>query len=371
MASDADVRVEGYIMLGGKPVPEGPRLFAQGLIDAVKKFGGELITGAKACALFQNPAGDVVGIKSARKNETIRIGAKAVILGTGGFQNNKELLTRYISPEADLAAARCVPYNDGSGLYMGVAAGAMLSRGMSTFYGHLVPWPLIIPQDPENYEAVPSGKLQEIMSNLQWISRESVMINLNGERYVDEHLGDEWINQMTARQPKARGFVVMDHQIREKFAGKSMSTGKERVDVLVEFGAVVEKADTLEGLGDALRKHGMHRSNLLNTVREFNEAVDKKATADLNIAKTGRIFKIEKPPFYGIPCTAGISHNYGGLAITPKGEVLGIGQIPIRGFYAIPGVAGGIQHTDMWCAMSGNMIMGYVAAQNAAEFAKR
>jgi len=66
-----------------------------------------------------------------------------------------------------------------------------------------------------------------------------------------------------------------------------------------------------------------------------------------------------------VPATSGVSIVYGGLAINSKAEVLGNGPLPIPGLYAIPGGAGGIMHTDMWCVMSGNMTFGYLAAESA------
>ena len=362
-------RLEGYLQLGGKPIPEGPRLFAAGMEEKFKNAGGTLMTETKAIGLFQNSAGKVVGIKAMGKNGMVSIGAKAVILACGSFGNNKELLVRYIAPEADLTAARCVPYNDGTGLLMGVSAGARLSRSIGTFYGHMVPYPLVIPQDPESYESGDATSFQELMGNVQQYAPQSIVVNLNGERYVDESLMDEWINQMTARQVKARAIVILDQNIREKFAGKSAITRRDNLELLMEKGAIVLKADTLEELAEKVKGLGVHKANFLKTVKEFNEAADQKTTADLRIPKNGLVFKLEKPPFYAVPATSGISIVYGGLAINSKAEVLGNGQVPIPGLYAIPGVAGGIMHTDMWCVMSGNMTFGYLAAESAVAVA--
>ena len=363
-------RLEGYILLGAKPIPEGAKAFTEGMEAILTKAGGIIMKETKAVGLFQDSAGKVTGIKIMGKNGPANISAKAVILACGSFCNNKELLVRYLAPEADLTAARCVPYNDGTGLLMGLSVGATLSRSMGSFYGHLVPYPLIIPQDPESYEAGSATKFQELLGNVQQYAPQSVVVNLNGERFVDESLMDEWINQMTARQPKARAVVILDQTIREKFAGKSAITRRDNLELLMENGGIVEKADTLEELGRKVKALGVHPANFMKTVKEFNDAVDRKATAELKIPKNGLVFKIEKPPFYAVPATSGISLVYGGLAINPKAEVLGIGQVPISGLYAIPGVAGGIMHTDMWCVMSGNMTFGYIAAENAAAVIK-
>lgn len=360
-------RLEGYILLGGKTIPNGAPAYAEGMEAILTKAGGTLIKETKAIGLFQNAAGKVVGIKvMGPQGVTKNISAKAVILACGSFCNNKELLVRYIAPEADLTAARCVPYNDGTGLLMGLSAGAILSRSMGTFYGHLVPYPMVIPQDPESYETGDATKFQELMGNVQQYAPQSIVVNLNGERFVDESMMDEWINQMTARQPKARAIVIFDQNIREKFAGKSAITKRDNLELLMENGGIVEKADTIEDLVPKVKALGVHPGNFLRTIQEFNDAVDQKKTADLRMPKNGLVFKLEKPPFYAVPATSGISLVYGGLAINPKAEVLGIGQVPISGLYAIPGVAGGIMHTDMWCVMSGNMTFGYVAAENAA-----
>ncbi len=223
-----------YVRMGGVPIPEGPRLYFGALQSAFETRGGKLLLKTKAVKLFANQQGAIVGIRAVGPNGALDIKAKAVILATGSIQANKEMLVKYVGPYADLTASRSVPYDDGSGLLMGVEVGALLSRSFTSFYGHSQAWPLIIPQDPEAWEAMDIGLLHDLMAAIQMYSNQCIAVNLNGERCVDESIGDDITANACAKQPEARLFIILDQQIRDKFVGKAPCVGKEYIDLLIE-----------------------------------------------------------------------------------------------------------------------------------------
>jgi len=71
-----------------------------------------------------------------------RITAKTVVLATGGFQGSSNLKAQYLSQGADNIFVRSNRGSVGDGLNFALGVGAATSRGMNTYYGHLMAAPL-------------------------------------------------------------------------------------------------------------------------------------------------------------------------------------------------------------------------------------
>lgn len=349
--------------VGMVPTPDGERRFFDRCEALFRQWGGTLMLETKVIKLLVDEAGNVAGFRVKNKDGYKDIKAKAVVLATGSFANNKELVARYLGPYADLAAARCIPYNTGDALIMGQAVGAKLSRSFSTFYGHLQPYPILAPQTPEDYEKRDPGEVYRLMSCVQDYAPLGIVVNLNGERFIDESLGDEQINMATVHQPEARVFVIIDKRIYDQSAA-------DWIKLILSRGGVVEQGQTMEELADKLQKLGVRRDNFLATVQEFNQAVADGKTPLLRIPKKSKASALSTPPFYAVPATAGISNPYGGLAINAKAQVLGPGNEPIPGLFAAPAAAGGVYYRDYGGALALCAVLGRLAGQSAAEAAK-
>lgn len=83
--------------------------------------------------------------------EYIKVSAKLVVLSTGGFQGSAGLRAEYLGHGGDNIFVRSNSGSVGDGLKMALSAGAETSRGMATYYGHLMAAPLrkedITPKD--------------------------------------------------------------------------------------------------------------------------------------------------------------------------------------------------------------------------------
>lgn len=81
-----------------------------------------------------------------------RVTAKKVVLATGGFQGSSSLTAQYLGQGADNIFVRSNKGSVGDGLSLAVGAGAATSRGMNSYYGHLMAAPLRADQvDPKDY----------------------------------------------------------------------------------------------------------------------------------------------------------------------------------------------------------------------------
>lgn len=376
-----------YLWMGGKlPEPALMKADSDAYFQAFGKMfndaGGTTLTSTFAKKLITNERDEIVGLRCEDENGTFDIGAKAVIIATGGFQCNKEMVTKYIAPQADLSHAQCVPYLDGAGIRMAEEIGAKLSSGLSTYYGHHEPWPwqaAIDATDPEKYEAMNVDDIHCYYYGATTYSFQTrgLITNIDGKRYVDESKQSFLVNQYTMKQPYARAYVFIDQAMRDQFTGTRKGTGltgEDRIEYLIANGAPVLIADTLEELADMLvesttSEDKFNKHNFLKTVDEFNAAVESGTADCLDVPKLNYADKLSTPPFYAFPVVAGIMGTFGGICINEKAEVIGNGGGIIKGLYAVPGAAGGIMNVEYWCVISGHSVFGRIAAKSALDFA--
>ena len=128
--------------------------------------------------------------------------ARAVLLATGGFQGDSELVKRFLGWDADRMPIRSNAGSTGDGFRLAASAGAAASRGLGGFYGHLVPDPLSA-FEPEHY-----------LPLTQYHSRYSILVDFRGRRFIDESLGDEVSNQIVLQLPGARAVLLCDERVR-------------------------------------------------------------------------------------------------------------------------------------------------------------
>ena len=108
----------------------------------VRLAGGETLTGMTVVTELTHDGGSVTGVMARDADgRVIRFDAPAVVLTTGGFQGARDELTRHIGPNADRLLLRSNPGSVGDGLRLARAAGSGGTTAMSTFYGHLLPYP--------------------------------------------------------------------------------------------------------------------------------------------------------------------------------------------------------------------------------------
>ncbi len=379
-----------YLWMGGKrDEAQGSKSFTDEYLQQFGQIfadkGGTTLTGTRAVKVLTDETGKAVGLRASSKGETFDIKAKAVILATGGYQCDKEMVTKYIGRHADLSQAQCVPYLDGSGIKMGVEVGAQLSRSFGSFYGHPQPWPTdyMNYSDPEVYEAV--DNVDEVHVAFYGTTEHSlqgmgVYLNCAGDRFVNEGMGSSLVNQEIMQQYMARAYLVIDESIRKAIEKvpffQAAVVGGARIDHMIEMGFPVFKANSIEELGKAINERfndsaSFNTTNASNTISEYNDAVAAGTTAAMKVphVSTTPPMPIATAPFYAIPVVGGIMATFGGLKINENTEVVSIHGGTVPGLFAVPGCAGGIMNGDYWCVMSGYSVLGRLSGEKSAGFA--
>ena len=332
-------------------------------IHAILAACRQTVTAADGVVMADSPVrelivteGRVSGVIASAPGGPVEHRAPSVVLATGGFGRDRELLTRYIGPHADDLMLRSHAGNVGDGLRMARAAGAGGSRSMSSFYGHLVPWPLEA-FEPEHY-----------LPYSQYYSDKTVLVNLRGERFVDETLGDEIINQALVAQPESRGVLIFDEHVhltearQEPFPGLGAT---DRFETAQQAGGLWATADSLDDLVERVGSWGVDAASLGRTLAEYAPATANggwagraPVTAGARAPQTG--------PFHALMVQPSITFTFGGVPISPRGEALDPDGAPIPGLYAAGADIGGLSNVGYAGGSAPAYITGRWAGRTAA-----
>jgi succinate dehydrogenase/fumarate reductase flavoprotein subunit len=333
------------------------------LVHVIEGHGGDVATDAALDRLELDDEGRIAGVtvrETGGRRSTIRSGA--VILATGGFQGNRELLARWVSRYADRLLLRANPFSVGEGLLAAMAIGARTSPSLSTFYGHTMPAPPAI-LEPARWTVVTA-----------YYSQDTIIVNERGERFFDESLSmaDELTPGEIVQQPNARAFLLLDQRLYadEPIPGRSPSTVQPNFDNAVAAGAPNIVAATLDELADGMAAWGVSRRGLLATLTEFNEAVGAGRGAELRIPRTKSPIGLVKPPFRALAVRPGITYTFGGIDVDAEQRVLDRDGRPIPGLWAAGADAGGTFQGGYMGGLILGLVQGPIAGKAAAELAR-
>ena len=368
---------------------EPPQAIAA-LADKFTALGGELrLETALDSLITQN--GVIHGVRVARDDRTEDEPASAVVLATGGFQGNPELLSRYVIRDPDNLYLRSNPWSTGDGFLAATQVGAAVSPGLDNFYGHAL--------------AAPPARFSkwEFRDVSQHYGQQSIAVNLLGERFADESDGntEDTLNQRLGHQPQGRGFYILD---REMMDSDEMHASKVVTRAIVEraraAGAPVVAGDTIEDLCRNLVLFGIPEKRLFREITEFNQLIESGQADNLKPARRRNRKSFRRAPFHAVGVKASITFTMGGLQIDERARVLrraggsspsaampatraftetealsiAIGQeyrqTAIGGLYAAGCDTGNISHFEYMGGLAPALATGRTAGRSAAGFIK-
>ena len=154
-----------------------------------------------------------------------------LVLATGGFAADRELLEEHVSPEAGHAFLRAAPGSTGDGLRIGLAAGAATSAGLDQVYARAMPAP-------------PARIAEDDLVRLsQLYARHARVTNERGESYETATWSEIDVAQWQLRQPRARAWF---------------SVPVDRLGERVRERTVAEMIDSAEAAGAPVRRDQEH-----------------------------------------------------------------------------------------------------------------
>ena len=291
------------------------------LNEAAKAKGARLLTEVAATRLVRDEkTGRIRGVLAERRGAKVAYGArKGVILTSGGFGLNKELLAKFVPPMAKakvLGGSGC----DGDGLKMAWAYGADI-RDM--------------PYIKATFGYHPQSKGTKERAHIYY--KGAIIVNKEGKRFVNESISYKLLGDAALIQADAIAYSVWDASVREAAKGDALSPVHE----LEKIGLVYQG----QTIGELARKVGIPPEALEQTVKDYNAGIERGSDAFGRKTLTsgyGKPVKIETAPFYAFASTGIILGTYGGIRIDDKARVLDIFGQPISGLFAAGEVTGGL-----------------------------
>lgn len=345
VGSEVIARVHGiaYGDLGG-----GGAYFGV-LADGAKAKGAEILMETPAKSLFVNADGEVVGVMAESEGKEIAVKArKGVILTTGGFTRNKEMLKKF-TRQGYYCQPLGTPGLDGDGLRMALALGADVA-GICEILG------------------IPGLTLPGAVSATYafWTffpDMPALLINLNGQRFVDEFAFYDWKCTELLHQPENTCFSVFDDTGLQVGAGRFVMGFSDDLQAEIDSGLVL-KGDSL---GELAKKMGVPEAKFEETIAKWN--ADAETGVDSQFGRIAGLSPLATPPFYAFQTFPTSFDNSGGLKINTNAQVVDVWGKPIPRLYAAGQVSGGVigeHYPGSGTALNAFMTFGRIAGKNAA-----
>lgn len=348
-------------------------VFVNTLIKLCEDLGVQILLNTRAKKLLTDRDGRVTGVLAEGKDGEVRLNAKGVIMSTGGFLGNKDLMKRYFHSYTD-DFYKDVQFggaaHNGDGLLMAMDIGAA-DTGTIAFEwnGNRFPWlPMHLPES--------CSAIVEIMDNT--LHPSPIWVNRKGERFTDESNGQSTNSLYT--QPHKVCYTLFDESIKQGILSQPPRTESDtpfpvrlerELKEQAEKGRV-KKADSWDEIAKFI---GAKPEVLKASIDEYNSGCDR-GYDDIFLKDSEHLVPLRTPPFYAIESRLNMLLTRGPLKVNQHMEVLDKEYNPIPGLYAA-GVDIGGTDTDTYCSMlvahsTGFTISsGRIAAENAVKYISR
>lgn len=373
--------IEGFLPYARNARLQNPS--AMELWDTIRNLlverGVDIQMGCALKSFVTDGDGAVVGVVAEQGGSPVRIKATAVLLGTGGFDYDPQMMHDHISHRVFLSNATTA--NTGDGHKAASAIGARMAL-MDLYWGV----PFFYPGAPDTFD--PMAETQFGVASVDWNTYRgkpnAIVVNAQGRRFNDES---------TAYAPFVRSYgnfstetMTLANQVSffvcdSNFMQSSSLPGMD--DDNPEPNEWFVKADTLEDLAAQL---GIDPEGLLAEVEKFNGYAAAGYDPDFHRGEKAsglQIFAngvdrpelvnpllgpIDTPPFYGAIYLNGSCGTCGGVKINENGQALGLDGAVIGGLYACGNCTAAITGNG-YCGGGGTLgpgaVMAYVAARHA------
>lgn len=350
------------------------------LADSCKKSGAELLIHTPAKRILVGDNGELTGVVAEKDGEEFTIFTRSIIIGTGGFAGNKEMLKKYCPEYHDGMEIIGIPHI-GDGIQMAMEIGAAMEGMSNLMLG--MPRALHPPYDEKEDTDIPPSLRQMGLIGFASDAR-TLQINNRGKRFFDESIG--FGGNAIVRQPENTCFSIFDSAFLQSWAeqggGGPMPPGVDKPKVtLAEWEqylkakvkkGIIKICDSLDDIADWTQ---IHIGILKTTIDAYNNVCDQGYDPVFN-KDPKYLLPLHTPPYYVIKWGASCLNTMGGIKINEKTEVLDKNDNPIPGLYAA-GVdtAGGWESPTYCMEISGHafgfsVISGQIAGENAADFVK-
>ena len=330
-------RIHRPVNAEGKTVSVGSYMIPL-LQENCEKAGVKMMLDTTATEILTDANGAAVGVKATgASGETVTVNAKAVVLATGGFGANLDMVVKY-KPELKGFMTTNAPGIQGQGIEMAQAIGAA-TVDMDQIQIH--------PTVEANTAALITEGLR---------GDGAILINEEGQRFIDEVGTRDVVSAAEIAQTGSYSWLVVD---------QAMADASSVIQGYIKKGYTVTGA-TYEELGKAM---GVDAAAFAETMEKWNGCVEAKNDPDFG--RTSFANPLNTAPYYAVKVTAGVHHTMGGLKINANTEVLNEKGEVIPGLFAAGEVTGGVHGANR---LGGNAVadftvFGRIAGAAASDYA--
>ena len=312
------------------------------------ELGIPVITNMKAEELIKDKDGRVVGVKATMDGSEYTFNAKGgVVLATGGFGANPEMVKKYNPKIDERFKTTDAPGTTGEALYMAERAGAQLVN-----MGYIQTYPICDPL---------SGAI-ELIADARFDG--AIMLNQEGKRFVEELQRRDVLSEAILNQTGQYCWVLWNDNI-----GKISNTVKAHANEYEAFTkqGIMTTCDDLKCIADFTK---IPFDQLQKTVKRVSDMAGKGNDKDFN--HRAGLMDMQQGKYYVIKAVPSTHHTMGGVRINEKAEALTAEGKVIPGLWAAGEVTGVTHGTNR---LGGNaytdiIVFGRIAGEAAAKAAK-
>ena len=327
-----------------RPVDEEGKVVSVGaymiplLQENCEKRGIDIVLNTTVDTILTDANGAAVGVSGTDKDgNTVVVNAKSVILATGGFGANLDMVTQY-KPELAGFMTTNAAGAQGQGIEMATAIGAGT----------------VDIDQIQIHPTVEANTAALITEGLRGDG--AILVNANGERFIDEVGTRDVVSAAEIAQPGSYSWLIVD---------QAMADASSVIQGYIKKGYTKTGA-TYEELAKEL---DVDPAAFANTMETWNGYVEAKNDPDFG--RTSFANPLNNGPYYAIKVTAGVHHTMGGVTINSATEVLKEDGTVIPGLFAAGEVTGGVHGANRLggTAVADFVVFGRIAGESAANYA--
>lgn len=331
---------------------------AKTLSAAVDESGATVLLNTTAESLIIED-GKVVGVEAeTKKGKKYTLTAESVVLATGGYGNNNDLLPS--SAEEGLFYG--LDSSNGEGLMMAVEQANAGTTHME-----------YIKEYPNGVETSEKHAKSTIAGNITAFSKAAILVNSDGERVVNEKASNHEILEKLQEAEGETLYLVMDEATFSEWKTKLTAAGltEETIDLYVENNGTSEPVFTKGATAEeAAEAAGIDGVTLTKTIETFNRYVEAGEDSDFGRGAEYLTAQFEEGDIYIVEQKARYATTMGGLDVDENLQVVDVNGEAIEGLYAAGEIIGGQMGDDSpsganngWALTSGKYVADYLASK--------
>ena len=308
-----------------------------GLVKNINRRGIEVMLDSNVTEIITENH-KVVGVKVTEEDGSIQtIKAKAVIIATGGFSANREMVEKY---RPDLKGFVTTNHKGATG------SGIMILEKLGAGTVDM--------KEIQIHPTVEQTTSYLISESIR--GGGAILVSQIGKRFVNELDTRDKVSAEIIKLPEHYSYILFDQQVRDE---------NKAVEEYVSHDLVVQ-ADSINELAQKL---SIDANTLSNTIERYNQFVNTKLDEDYG-RTTGMRHPINKAPYYAIKIAPGVHHTMGGVTINTHTQVLDTAKNVIQGVFAAGEVVGGVHGANRigGNAVADIIIFGMQAGRQATDY---